>query len=584
MTRRAALPLLLLASAAWGCAARPDAGAPAAPAPSADEWMRLVRAEISGARALAVTAAVEGHWRLPGNAGFDAAIDRVAAVLDSAGFVDEARAATSDPLVYRIERRPMARPTWEPVDAALDVVGDTAPLLRFATNRNMLAIHSHATPAGGVEAEVVAVGRGRAEDFAGKDVRGKVVYGTASVGALFRAAVQERGASGVLAYTMPAYTRPETHVRSIQFGSVPYDSTRAGWGILLSYDAKRRLEAALAAGPARVRVRTASRIYRAEERTLVAEARGSERPAERFVFSAHVQEPGANDNASGVGALAEMARATAALARAGHRPRRTVTFVWGDEIRATARYLREDTARAAGVMWGMSLDMVGEDVARTGGTFLIEKMPDPSAVWTRGEDRHTEWGGEPMTEAEMRPHYLNDYVRGRCRAQAPETGWVVSTNPYEGGSDHTPFLEAGKPGVLLWHFTDVFYHTDADRIENVSPAELRNVGVCALTTALALASADGAAARATAAEVEAAALARLAAEAALGRAAVAAGANPGEQSRIVHAWRRWYEAALAAVPEMEVGGPSPATRAHAAAAAARVSAEGMRLAETFGAP
>ena len=33
---------------------------------------------------------------------------------------------------------------------------------------------------------------------------------------------------------------------------------------------------------------------------------------------------------------------------------------------------------------------------KTGGTFLIEKMPDPSAIWTRGNDKHTEWGGRKL--------------------------------------------------------------------------------------------------------------------------------------------------------------------------------------------
>jgi aminopeptidase YwaD len=41
--------------------------------------------------------------------------------------------------------------------------------------------------------------------------------------------------------------------------------------------------------------------------------------------------------------------------------------------------------------------MVGENTDITGGTFLIEKMPDPSAVWTRGNDKHTEWGGRKMS-------------------------------------------------------------------------------------------------------------------------------------------------------------------------------------------
>ena len=41
--------------------------------------------------------------------------------------------------------------------------------------------------------------------------------------------------------------------------------------------------------------------------------------------------------------------------------------------------------------------MVGEDTQKTGGSFLIEKMPDPSAIWTRGTDKHTEWGAGDVT-------------------------------------------------------------------------------------------------------------------------------------------------------------------------------------------
>ena len=39
-----------------------------------------------------------------------------------------------------------------------------------------------------------------------------------------------------------------------------------------------------------------------------------------------------------------------------------------------------------------ALDMTGEDTEKTGGTFLIEKQADPSAVWARPSDPHTEWG------------------------------------------------------------------------------------------------------------------------------------------------------------------------------------------------
>ena len=98
----------------------------------------------------------------------------------------------------------------------------------------------------------------------------------------------------------------------------------------------------------------------------MANARGVSFPDERFVFSAHVQEPGANDNATGVGTLAEMARVTAKLIKEKKFiPARTITFLWGDEIVSTGRYIRDDSVRAKGIHWGLSLDMVGEDITKT---------------------------------------------------------------------------------------------------------------------------------------------------------------------------------------------------------------------------
>jgi len=381
-----------------------------------------------------------------------------------------------------------------------------------------------------------------------------------SLPALWTEMVRKRGALGVLAYSMPAYTRPEVNQTSIQFTAIPYDSLHPGWGIPLSFAARAMLRSALARGPVRVRAELSTRIYRSDELTLIADVRGARAPNERLVFSAHIQEPGANDNASGVGDLAEMARVTASLVRSGRQnPGRSITFLWGEEIASTDRYLKEDSARTAGVRWGISLDMVGEDASRTGGTFLIEKMPDPSAIWTRGEDHHTEWGGSPLTEAQLTPHYLNDFVRNRCLDQAQGTSWVVGTNPFEGGSDHTPFLDAHKPGLLLWHFTDQFYHTDGDRIGNVSAAELKNVGVCALTTALGLVSADTGVASFMIDEIRRAALERLERETALSVTAVRHESTREQEVRILRAWADWYRGALDAIRDVEIGGASAGT-------------------------
>ena len=579
----ATLPGGMRAQSATSTNAREGSSVPARPS-----WARyfpLVRDAFSGDRARAVVAYMDQWFRLPGNPGFDSSIVHVANILRDAGYVKATDAGPGDRFMYRIEHRPMEQPAWEPLDGELTIAGQTEPLLRFATNRNMLAINSHAT-GGVVEAPLVWVGAGSAEELDSADVRGKVVLVDGSIRRVFAEAVTSRGALGVLAYAMPAYTEPSTHTSSIQFSSIPYEPGGTAFGIMLSYGAREALRDAMAKGPVRVRVMVRTRFVQRDELTLVAEIRGRERPDERFVFSAHVQEPGANDNASGVGTLAEMARVAAVLERDGAwQARRTLTYLWGDEISSTRRFLAEDSVRARGVHWGVSLDMVGENTALTGGTFLIEKMPDPSAVWTRGEDRHTEWGGRPLRVEDLTPHYLNDFVLARCLDQSRETGWVVRTNPFEGGSDHVPFLRAGKAGLLFWHFTDVFYHTDGDRLANVSAATMANVGALALVSAMTLTSADGATARAIVAEVERMALDRLAREKALSDSAVRAGGDRDHEALILRTWTDWYARALATASDIEVGGSSSATREAIGRAVSRVTREGHALVASLpGAP
>lgn len=554
---------------------RAEAQRPESPA-AVRRYFEMVRPVFDGRKAYDQVAFMDQFFRWPGNTGFDASIRRVEKTLVDAGYVEESKARATDPLVYRVERRAMRNPAWEPVDASVTIVGQSDPVLRFAANRNMLAIMSFSTPDTGVVAEVVDVGKGTSADYDKASVAGKIVLADGNVGRVFGEAVQKRGALGVLTYNMPAYTLPETNTHSIQFGSVAYDSVKRSWGIPLSNDAVTRLRAALARGRTRVRVVTKSRMYPNDELTLVAEVRGRTLPSERYVLSAHVQEPGANDNASGVGDLSEMARVLGVLVQRGAvRPERTITMLFGLEIAQTRNFLADDSVRARGVRWGLSLDMTGEDVAKTGGTFLIEKMPDPSAIWTRGDDKHSEWGGRPLAKSDLVPHFYNDYLLARCLDQASTTGWVVRTNPFEGGSDHTPFLQFKKPGALFWHFTDHFYHTDGDRIDQVSTPELVNVGTAALVSVLTLASADGPTARALVAEQERMAIARLDTEAKLSRAALAGpGGDRAHEEDILRTWTDYYAAALQTMREIETGGASPATVAAIDAAATRVRRAG----------
>ncbi len=528
------LPTAVLTSLALATSPRSAAHAQAAPSPSAAILQR-VAPRFSGKKAKETVAVLDRYVRWPGNRGFDVSITHLVDRLEKAGFVRQEASTPADRLVFRVEHYPMVNPAWEPRDASVEIEGEHDRVLQFRTNRNMLATNSWSTPDTGVVADVVDLGAASAAAFDSINVAGRIFMADAGVGRLFAESVRKRGALGVLDYSMPAYTQPDRNVHSIQFAGIPYDTTSRGWAIALSADARQRLRAALARGRVRLRVRTdVAWTPNAVEQTIVAEVLGSRRPEERFVFNAHVQEPGANDNASGVGTQMEMARVAADLLTGGDiGPKRTITFLWGLEIRSTDRYISQDSVRAAGIKWGLSLDMVGEDTRKTGGTFLIEKMPDPSAVWTRGQDKHTEWGGSALTKEQLTPHYFNDLVLARCLELAATNGWVVKTNPFEDGSDHTPFLRAKKPGLLFWHFTDQFYHTDGDRLDMVSADEMKNVGISALVSALFLTSADGHGARAAVNAVARAAVERLAVERALSDAALAQGGDAAHERDIL---------------------------------------------------
>ena len=120
-------------------------------------YFNRIRPLFAGKQAYDVTGDVEKYFRLAGNTGFDKSIRLVESHLLRAGFQLESHAKPTDRLVYRVEKRPMEQLAWEPVEAEIKMEGESTPLLKFASNRNMIAINSHSTPATGIVAEVVMI-------------------------------------------------------------------------------------------------------------------------------------------------------------------------------------------------------------------------------------------------------------------------------------------------------------------------------------------------------------------------------------------------------------------------------------------
>lgn len=537
---------------------------------------QTVITSFSGDLAYETTAFVEQYWRVVGNTGFNESIFFIAKHLENAGFVLEEKSKPNNRLTYRIEKRPLKNPTWEMVDALITFNSKEAPLLAYKTNRNMVALNSYSTPKEGVSAEVVYVKD--VQKLKKMDVKGKIVFAETSPSRIYNDAIVNGGAIGLMTYDNPSYLQPEKNTTSIQFRSIPLNSKLKPWAIALSYQAKERLKEALLKGPITLHVQIETKIYESEELTIVADIKGNKLPSERLVFSAHVQEPGANDNATGVGVALEMATLSAKLLQNNTwNPTRTLTFLWGDEIVSTGRYVQEDKMRAQHIKWGISLDMVGENTDITGGSFLIEKMPDPSAIWTRGNDKHSEWGGSKMSLDQMKPHYLNDFVIGEFEAQGKRANWEVNTNPFEGGSDHMPFLRSNIPSVLFWHFTDQFYHTDNDRLDKVSKETLKNVGTASLLSAYTLLNSDATTAKTIITHIENAAISRLHEELKQGKIAIKKGDKLAEQIEIIKAWEDWYVKAIATTIDMSPEAISLKEAIDKAQASVRATAEVVLL-------
>ncbi|MEG2455519.1 MAG: DUF4910 domain-containing protein, partial [Oscillospiraceae bacterium] len=246
--------------------------------------------------------------------------------------------------------------------------------------------------------------------------------------------------------------------------------------------------------------------------TVMAEIKGSKYPDQRVVIAAHVQEPGCDDNATGVALNIELATKMIQMVKDGTiaRPERTISFLWGDEMAFSKLWLDAHPEEAKNVVCSIDLDMVGEDPAKTGRSMRIEKSPDPSAYYnytldllpgeklnydekTRADgdgnfvrlpDSHTLWGAGDPESSDIGGNYLNDLYMAATQSliKNVDKNFEVDVCPYEGGSDHTKFLQAGIPAVLTWHMTDYVYHTTVDTLFMASAKELQNVGIISMAT------------------------------------------------------------------------------------------------------
>ena len=221
---------------------------------------------------------------------------------------------------------------------------------------------------------------------------------------------------------------PKKYVDWSRIGSLQPSDSHPVPVFALSYLDGRTVEAA-AASRASVRFNLKTTIRRGQPATTIATLGGGDsREPRYYLVTAHGDSdaggPGADDNASGVATVLEIARVLSSLAKDGRfRPAFSIRFViWGTEYHSAKAYIEREGARLADCLGVINFDETGTGAEREAIYFESNDVP-----WNAALLRALERVGE-------------DYV-GK-----PGFWPEFTTNPSQGGTDSYAFLPKAHKG------------------------------------------------------------------------------------------------------------------------------------------
>jgi aminopeptidase YwaD len=359
----------------------------------------------------------------------------------------------------------------------------------------------------GAVTELVDVGEGTKEsDYAGKDVKGKIVLVSAQPGAVQDLAVGKFGSAGIVSYAQ--------NQKTAWWGE---DENLIRWGHLETFSEHKTFAFMVSLKTARA---MKERLAKGEKITLHAVVKAGQHPGnyevvtatipgadpklkdEEIAFSCHLdhQRPGANDNASGCVTILEVARTLQKLISEGSlaRPARTIRFIWPPEIEGTLAFLNAndqyvirnlDKGTAKGsvkipgdyvLLWPefakrikavVHMDMVGGG-PETKAMFHVTRGPMslPSFVhdvaWAFAEFVNEESYKFAATGKAEYPFVAPEGGKEPLRAEY---------SAYTMGSDHDVYQDSsfGIPAIYMNDWPDRYIHTNFDTAANIDPTKLK---------------------------------------------------------------------------------------------------------------
>jgi aminopeptidase YwaD len=322
------------------------------------------------------------------------------------------------------------------------------------------AYYSYPTTKGGVEGELVFVGKGSEPEFEAADVRGKIVLAQASssdplfwLGSYSNRAKRHGALAFVVCNGSPvAFTPSHSYGRWDHSGGwqtdYPSEEESVPCVTLGSTDAMGLLHA-VGCGAVQARIEVDCVTEPREGANVRAFIQGTGKPKERVLIHAHRDDggcSGANDNGTGTVCIMMLAQIMAKFTA----PKRSIEFIsTGSEEGISdgmVQYIvnREKDGTLLDAVAGFNIDMVGVGgPARIvdGGTY--PDQPDHQV-------KHNE--------------KLNDFVQEVGKEIGVHLGrlWGSWGTPEEGHLN-----EHGVPAMCIWKADDPNYHSDNEHVDSI---------------------------------------------------------------------------------------------------------------------
>ncbi len=397
-----------------------------------------------------------------------------------------------------IEKFPTPGQLWQPSKGQLWVSERLGPRKIYDIYDTPVALGGN-TPTGDISGELIDIGGGgRAEDYAGKDVKGKVVLGSAGLNVLQRLAVFERGAVGVLSWSsMRPIQQPDIMISSSIAATNPSGGS-PGFGWMVTTREAHDLAVRLERGE-KVTIRSVveAQNYPGRQEVIHATIAGDGSTNQDVIVSGHIYEglikQGANDDNSGAAHILEMGRTYIELVKEGKlpKPKRTIHFLFVQEISGTNAWLNAHPDVAKRIIADLNYDMEGLRLTTGGAQWLLMRTPDSFPSFLNDVCQNfLEFVGEITRE---RVRYRANGYQPALDVLSPNGSrdpFYIKVDKYYGASDHATYMQHGIPAVIFNTWPDPWYHSSQDTPDKLDATQFKRAAVVSIGAMTVLATAD----------------------------------------------------------------------------------------------